>query len=104
MARKLDRVHTNKQIHWEGCSLIGATRLVDQYREATLIQGKAKALMNEYSNPSDTFTIFANFTGISGMERAHEFQTQCQESRECVIFRENYQSLDYINLKISSAA
>lgn len=75
MAEKLDRVNTNKQIHWEECRLIGAAKLVDQYIETTLLQGKAKALVNEYSNPSDTLTISANFTGISGMERAHEFQT-----------------------------
>lgn len=31
--------------------------------------------MNEYSNLSDTLTIPANVTGISGIERAHECQT-----------------------------
>ena len=30
---------------------------MDQFREVTLIQGKAKALVNEYSNSSDTLTV-----------------------------------------------
>jgi hypothetical protein len=37
----------------------GTAKLVDQDREATLIQGKANTLVNEYSDPSDTLKIFA---------------------------------------------
>lgn len=49
-------------------------KLVDQFREVTLTQGKAKAFVNEYSNPSDTLMIFANLSGINGTETAHEFK------------------------------
>ena len=74
VAWELDRVHTDrstgKHVVWSGTA-----KSVDQYREATLIQGKAKVLMNEYSNPSDTLKISANVPGIRGIERAHEGQT-----------------------------
>lgn len=62
--------HTHKEIHRGRCSLIGA-KLIGQNTEATLIRGKAKAPVNEYSNPSDTHTIFAIFTGISAIQRAY---------------------------------
>lgn len=56
---------TEKDVVWSGAKLVG------ENTEATLVQGKAKAPMNEYSNPSDTLTIFAIFTGISRIQRAY---------------------------------
>lgn len=80
------------------------TAKLDQYREVTLIQGEAKALMNEYSNPSDTLMISANVTGISGTERTHECQTHLSgKQRIHIIWEKNHQSSNNTNSKISSA-